>query len=133
LEQHRTEFENVGVNVVAVGLGEPKHAAFFGPRLAPSVTCLTSPTPESHLAFGIGRAGAESLLQPAMFSAAVRAAAGGHLQGKATGDTHVLSGTFVVDRAGIIRYAHYARFPGDDPRIEDLLRAAEALKSEVNA
>jgi hypothetical protein len=45
----------------------------------------------------------------------------------------VLSGTFVVDRAGMIRFAHYARFPGDDPQIEDILRAAEALRPEVHA
>jgi hypothetical protein len=133
LEQHRTEFENVGVDVAAVGLGEPKHAAFFGPRLAPSVTCLTRPTPEAHYAYGIGRAGVESLVQPVMFSAALKAAAGGHLQGKSTGDGRVLSGTFVIDQAGVIRFAHYARFPGDDPQTEDILHAAEALQAQVNA
>jgi hypothetical protein len=133
LEQHRIEFENAGVHVVAVGLGEPKHAALFGPRLAPSVTCLTRPTPEAHYAYGIGRAQGQNLIQPGMLSAAVKAAAGGHLQGKATGDARVLSGTFVIDHAGVIRFAHYARFPGDDPRIEDILRAAEALRTEVHA
>ena len=127
------EFENAGVHVVAVGLGEPRHAAFFGPRLAPSVTCLSHPTAEVHAAFGMGRAGAESVLQPGMFSAAVRATLNGHVQGKATGDTRVLSGTFVIDHAGVIRFVHYARFPGDDPRIEVILRAAEALRSEVFA
>jgi len=127
------EFESAGVHVVAVGLGEPKHAAVFGPRLAPSVTCLTRPTPEAHYAYGIGRAQGQNLIQPGMVSAAVKAAAGGHLQGKATGDARVLSGTFVVDQDGVIRFAHYARFPGDDPQIEELLRAAEALKPEVKA
>lgn len=127
------EFENAGLHVVAVGLGEPKHAAFFGPRLAPSITCLSRSTAEAHAAFGIGRAGAESVVQPGIFSAALRATLNGHVQGKATGDARVLSGTFVIDHAGVIRSAHYARFPGDDPRIEDILRAAEALRFEVNA
>jgi peroxiredoxin len=132
LEQHREEFENVGVNVVAVGLGEPKHAALFGPQLAPSVTCLTRSTPEAHSAYGIGRAGAQSLTQPGILSAALKATAGGHRQGRATGDTRVLSATFVIDRAGVVRFAHYARFPGDDPQIEDILRAAGDLKPEVH-
>ena len=123
----------MGVNVVAVGLGAPKHAALFGPQLAPSVTCLTRPTPEAHSAYGIGRAGALNLVQPGLLSAALKAAAGGHRQGKATGDPRVLSATFVIDRAGVVRFAHYARFPGDDPQIEDLLRAARALKPEVDA
>ena len=127
------EFENAGVHVVAVGLGEPRHAALFGPRLAPSVTCLSRPTAEAHAAFGIGRAGADRLVQPGMFSAALKATRNGHVQGKATGDPRVLSGTFVIDHTGVIRFAHYARFPGDDPRIEDILSAAEALRSEVTA
>jgi peroxiredoxin len=121
----------VGVNVVAVGLGEPKHAAHFGPRLAPSVTCLSRPTAEAHSAYGIGRAGADALIQPGLYAAALKAASGGHMQGKATGDARVLSGTFLVDASGTIRYAHYARFPGDDPQLEDLLRAAEAMHEEV--
>ena len=127
------EFENAGLHVVAVGLGERKHAALFGPRLAPSVTCLSRPTAEAHAAFGIGRAGAASVVQPGIFSAALRATLNGHVQGQATGDTRVLSGTFVIDHAGVIRFVHYARFPGDDPRIEGILRAAEALRSEVFA
>lgn len=121
----------MGVNLIAVGLGETKHAAYFGPRLAPSVTCLSRPTAEPHFAYGIGRAGVESLIQPGILTAALKASAKGHTQGRATGDTRVLSGTFLVDAEGFVRFAHYARFPGDDPRIEDLLRAAEALYEEA--
>lgn len=121
----------MGVNVVAVGLGEPKHAATFGPRLAPSVFCLSRATPEAHFAYGIGRASAVALAQPGQVAAAFRAASHGHMQGKATGDARVLSGTFLIDAGGTIRYAHYARFPGDDPGIPDLIQAAQALIDEV--
>lgn len=121
------EFESVSVNVVAVGLGESKHAAHFGPRLAPSVLCLSNSTPEAHFAFGIGRAGVDALLQPGLWTAALTATANGHIQGKATGDARILSGTFVIDTSGTVRFAHYARFPGDDPQIEDLLGAAATL------
>jgi peroxiredoxin len=133
LEQHHLRFEERGLNVVAVGLGEPKHAAYFGPRLAPSVACLSRATPEAHAAYGIGRLSLESLVQPGQVAAAVRAVAHGHMQGKATGDARVLSGTFLIDSTGVIRFAHYARFPGDDPAIDDILRAAQALQVEVNA
>jgi hypothetical protein len=123
----------MGVNLVAVGLGESKHAAHFGPRLAPGVTCLAHPTPEAHSAFGIGRAGADALLQPGLWTTALTATANGHVQGRATGDARTLSGTFVIDLSGMVRFAHYARFPGDDPKIEDLLRAAEALQEVETA
>lgn len=116
--------------MVAVGLGEPRHAAFFGPRLAPSVACLSHPTPAAHFAYGIGRADTDALLQPSLWTAALMATANGHRQGKATGDARILSGTFVIDATGVVRFAHYARFPGDDPEIEDLLRAAEALQEK---
>lgn len=119
--------------MVAVGLGEPKHAAFFGPRLAPSIVCLSRATPEAHAAYGIGRVSLEGLLQPAQATAALRALAHGHIQGRATGDSRVLSGTFLIDSTGVIRFAHYARFPGDDPAIDDILRAAAALPSEVKS
>jgi hypothetical protein len=133
LEQHRARFEKEGLKVVAMGLGEPKHAAYFGPRLAPSVACLSWATPEAHSAYGIGRASLGSLAQPGLAAAAVRAVAGGHVQGKATGDSRVLSGTFLIDSTGVIRFAHYARFPGDDPAIDDILAAAAALPSEVRS
>jgi len=119
--------------VVAVGLGEPKHAAYFGPRLAPSVACLSWTTPEAHAAFGIGRVSLGSLARPGLASAAVRATMHGHVQGRATGDTGVLSGTFLIDTTGVIRFAHYARFPGDDPAIDDILAAAAALPFEVRS
>ena len=121
----------MGVKVVAVGLGEPKHTAAFGPRLAPSATCLSRPTVEAHFAYGIGRAEADVLVQPGLYTAAFKAASHGHMQGKATGDARVLSGTFLVDSSGTIRFAHYARFPGDDPGIPDLIQAAQAMLDEV--
>jgi len=119
--------------VVAIGLGEPRHAAYFGPRLAPSVVCLSWATPEAHAAYGIGRASLGSLAQPGLAAAATRAIAGGHVQGKATGDARVLSGTFLIDTTGVIRFAHYARFPGDDPAIDDILAAAATISPEVGS
>jgi hypothetical protein len=119
--------------MVAVGIGEPKHAAYFGPRLAPNVTCLSLDTPRAHEAYGIGRIAVDSLLQPGLLAVAIRATAHGHVQGKATGDARVLSGTFLVDTTGTIRFAHYSRYPGDDPAIDDLLHASEALNLKVNS
>jgi hypothetical protein len=89
-------------------------------------------SPRAHAAYGIGRASIDALLQTGLVAAAIRATAHGHLQGKATGDAGVLSGTFLVDPTGTIRYAYYSRYPGDDPAIVDLLHAAEASHLEVN-
>lgn len=51
----------------------------------------------------------------------------GHMQGKATGDTQMLPGTFIVDVSGIIRYTHYSQHPGDEPQFADLIKVAHTL------
>jgi hypothetical protein len=114
--------------MVAVGIGEPKHAAYFGPRLAPNVMCLSLATPRAHEAYGIGRIAIDALLQPGLVAAAIRATAHGRVQGKATGDARVLSGTFLVDTTGTIRFAHYSRYPGDDPAIDEILEIARSAR-----
>lgn len=107
---------------MAVGLGQPKHARQFGDKLAPSVACITHEEPVLHAAYGIGRGNILRLIAPDAIKAGARAAAKGHAQGQATGDTQRLPGTFVVDSDGIVRYAHYGRYAGDHPDMPEILR-----------
>ncbi len=82
--------------------------------------------PVLHAAYGIGRANLLRLLAPDAIRAGARAAAEGHRQGEATGDTTRLPGTFIVDAGGIVRYAYYGRYAGDNPDLPELLRAWQA-------
>jgi len=111
-----------------VALGEPKHAERYCGKLAPSIDCYCNQAADVYEAYGLQRAGVSSLLNPGMAKATVRAAARGHVQGKATGDVKMLPGTFIVDTQGIIRYAYYSSHAGDHP---DLLELTE--KFSVNA
>lgn len=122
MELHREEIEAAGLRVVAVGLGQPKHARQFGDKLAPSVNCITNEEPELHAAFGIGRANLLRLLSPDALKAGARAASRGHTQGQATGDAQRLPGTFIVDVQGIVRYAHYGKHAGDNPDLSEVLQ-----------
>jgi hypothetical protein len=108
--------------VVAVGLGQPKHARRFGDRLAPSVECVTREEPALHAGYGIERGNVLRLMSPDAIRAGARAAARGHQQGQATGDQQRLPGTFIVDGDGVVRYAHYGRYAGDQPDLEALVR-----------
>jgi hypothetical protein len=94
-------------------LGQPKHAAQFGGKLAPSVLCLTNEEPDLYDAFGIGRGNPLRLIGPDALKAGARAASKGFSQGKSTGDTMRLTATFIVDREGIIRFVHYGKHAGD--------------------
>lgn len=124
LEQHRQELEDAGLRVVAVGLGEPKHARVWCPRLAPSHTCLCTPDGSAHAAYGLRRGTLGQAASLGTLRAGARALAAGQVQGKATGDQAMLSATFIIDAAGTIRWAYYSRHPGDDPSLEAIRSAA---------
>jgi hypothetical protein len=121
LELHREAIEDAGLRVVAVGLGQPKHARRFGDRLAPSVECITREEPALHAGYGIERGNALRLMAPDAIMAGARAASRGHQQGQATGDQQRLPGTFIVDAGGVIRFAHYGKHAGDNPDLPGVL------------
>jgi peroxiredoxin len=121
LELHREEIEAAGLRIVALGLGEPKHARQFGDKLAPNVDCLTNEEPTLHAAFGIERGNILRLMAPDAIRAGARAASRGHSQGQATGDAQRLPGTFIIDRGGVVRYAYYGKFAGDQPELAELV------------
>jgi peroxiredoxin len=121
LELHKDAIENAGLQVVAIGLGEPKHARRFGDTLAPSITCLTNEKPDLYDTYGIGRGNMLRLVAPDAIKAGARAASKGFTQGSATGDTLRLGATFIVDKQGIIQYAHYGKHAGDHPDLPKLV------------
>jgi peroxiredoxin len=121
LELHREAIEAAGLQVVAVGLGQPKHARRFGDKLAPSVACVTNEEPALHATYGVERGNVLRMVAPDAVLAGAKAAARGHTQGTATGDTQRLPGTFIVDAAGIVRYAYYGKHAGDNPDLDKLL------------
>ncbi|MDL1902302.1 hypothetical protein FBR02_16215 [Anaerolineae bacterium CFX9] len=118
-----------GLQLIAVGIGEPKHAVHFCGRLAPSLYCLTDKDAASYREYGLQEGDITQLLNPNVIMSATRAFARGHVGGRVTGNTRMLPGTFIVDRQGIIRYAYYGRDVADHPPIGDLLTAARAVQS----
>ena len=63
--------------------------------------------------------------------ASFKALLNGRIQGAATGDAHMLPGTFIVDSKGIVRYAYYSKYAGDDPTIESLIQQASTIGQAV--
>jgi len=128
LEQHHAELQAAGVQLAAVGLGEPKHAQRYCGQLAPNVTCVVNVTKEAYTAFGIARGNLTQLAGPSVILNAAKATAQGFTQGLATGDTHMIGGTFVIDQHGIIRFAHYDAHAGDHPEFSEIFRAVKELQ-----
>jgi len=134
LQARASDLAQAGLSVVAVGLGEPRHAQRLGRRHAPDITVLAAPTADSYAAFGIVRAGLKQLLSPRTVAAGTRAALRGNIQTQATGDQQMIGGAFVVDRSGKVRFAHYDAFPGDKPDLDRIQELARQLTGgEVRA
>lgn len=114
-----------------MGLGEPKHALHYCGSLAPSLQCLVSETNNPYYSFGFHRGtNAEAFTNAFNIAkATAKAFRNGHVQGQTTGDIQLLGGTFIVDRTGIVRYAYYNRYAGDDPEIGDLIALGHQLGS----
>ena len=116
--------------MLAVGLGEAKHAERYCGKLAPSQTCFASTSNDPYYAWGVYQFTAKDILVNGikLLAASQKARANGQTQGEATGDIAMSSGTFIVDAAGIVRYAYYSKFAGDDPDIDALIQVARTLE-----
>jgi peroxiredoxin len=112
-----------GLKVVAIGLGEPKHARRYCGKLAPSINCYANEKPDLNFVYGLQRASLRELaLSPSALKAGRRAYTAGFRQGQSTGDTMMKPGTFIVDTEGIIRYTYYSKNAGDHPLIADIVQ-----------
>ena len=127
------ELKAAGLQLVALGLGRPEHAERYCGELAPGHTCFADSTNDAYYAWGLRQGTLTEALANSVniLRASLRATANGQRQGSATGDTHMLPGTFIVDTKGVIRYAYYGKYAGDDPAIAELAAVGWALKQSA--
>ncbi len=128
LRDHREDLERAGGRVVLIGLGGPRRAGAFCREHGLAFACLSDPTRSAHEAYGLVR-GVGRTLAPRNLGRFIglnrRAETRQH---RAGGDVWQQGGMFVVDRAGMVRYAHRNEDPGDHAPIDEVIAAlAEAL------
>ncbi|MDX2159855.1 MAG: hypothetical protein SF162_00880 [bacterium] len=130
MEQHHQEIENAGLAIKAIAVGEPKHAARYCPDLIPHAECYPAGLFPGKLygTFGM-QTTLKMLLNPNTAAEGAKASAeyGG---GMLVGDPTTQPATFIIDPAGIVRYAYYAPTIYEHPSIADILKAAATLKSD---
>ena len=118
-----------GLHVLAVGLGEPKHARRYCGKLAPSIDCITNEKTSMHRRYGLEELSVFSIAKPGLIAAGVRAGKNGHMQGKSTGNVKMLPGTFIIDQSGIVRAAYYSDHAGDHPNLTKLIESANLVSA----
>lgn len=118
------------MQILNVGLGRPEHAERYCGKLAPSLMCFAATDNQPYNAFGLQRANMVEMLKTGigLARASINAMRAGYSQGESTGDVQMMPGTFIIDGAGIIHYAYYSQYAGDDPDIGQLLEATRRLE-----
>jgi peroxiredoxin len=128
----RDRYDEFSIPVVTIGLGTAADAAGMRDWLKIPFPIFAAATTEPYAAWGLGRATSAKVLNPGVITSGIRALSKGARQGKATGDTMQLPGSFLVDQAGVIRWAHPGNHPGDIASVDELLKAiAETLTPSV--
>ena len=128
MRHHKDAFEQLGAQVVLVGLGSVEETAAFKKRFDVPFVMIADPEKQLFGAFHLKRASAASLLSAGMVAKGLVAISKGHHMGIPQGDVRQLPGIFIIDTDGRIRFSHYAKGPADHPRPEVLL---ERLRTEV--
>lgn len=133
MEQHQPELKNVGLQVVAIAQGEPKHAQRYCGKIAPSVDCLIRNDTTVYKQYGLSRMGLKELTHPRNITSGIRLMQNGVQFGQVIGDPAMMPGTFLIDTHGVVQFAYYSQHMGDHLSFKTLIETANRMKARNNA
>ncbi len=107
--------------------GGPQQAQELCDRFEVPFPCLADPQRQGYKAFGLKRGSLWEVIGPAAVVRGLQAARKGHHIEKVVGDAFQMPGTFIIDGAGTIRYARYARHSGDHPPASEVIEALKQI------
>lgn len=126
----RDEYERfieAGGQVAVVTMGQPDQARKFREYYKLPFVLLSDPDQAAYRAFHVPRGGILSVAGPGMWAAGAQSFFK-HGVGAIVGDPYQLPGSFVIDRAGKIAFAHRGKSSADVPTNDELVAALEGLK-----
>jgi peroxiredoxin len=126
LDQAHDEIRSAGGEVLCVFQYRAEPTRNFCRQREVDLECLGDPEKKGYDAVGLERGGMKELASPRVALGALRAARKGQLPGIPEGDTALMPATFVVDRQGRVRFAHYNADQSDNPATEPILEALRA-------
>jgi hypothetical protein len=126
VQLHRAHgrFEEAGLGLVLIGMGTPRHAAWFRRKYAPSLRVLADERRASYRAAALRVGTMSELVGPRSVAGGVRhALRSGVVQGRPVGNPAQLGGALVVGPDGEVVFAHRARNAADSVEPAALLAA----------
>lgn len=119
-------FEEAGGRVAVVTMGTPEQVASFFRDLPVTIVCLADPQQQAYRAYGLRQGGWWQIAGPRVWLPSIRALVRGGV-GRPVGDVRQLPGTFVIDRAGLVRFAHRPDNQADRPSHEQIVAVLKSL------
>jgi hypothetical protein len=128
MSQHRSEFEEAGAILVAIGNGSALMARDFQERFEVKIPVYTDPSRRSYELAGLKRSAL--FFGPRTMKRGRRAKAAGFRQGKVAGDPWQQGGDIIISPAGEMLYARVSDGPGDHAPIDELIATLRGYVEE---
>jgi peroxiredoxin len=132
LRDDRERFERSGATISLIGLGLHTRAQLFCDERHVPFECLSDPSQEAYRAYGLERGNNRQLFGPQLILRYARALLTRDVEvARLSGDDYrQMPGVFVIDRSGVVRYAHRNRDVADNPPNDELLDVLAAIRSK---
>lgn len=123
---HAAQFAQLQTQIVTISfVGEPFVSAWLTETQSPFEMMVDEPR-ALYKGYGLGQSALRAWGVRNLWYYAKALASGRKTKGK-RGDTHPLGGNFIIDTAGLVRYAHPSRDPTDRPSVNDLTEVLKRL------
>ena len=129
LQQISAEIRQAGTHVVLISVNRPEetHRFCLSRNLGGHFTCLSDPARESYMRYGLSRVSSPHLLTPHVLSRGIQAVLHGHFTTIPKADPLQLPGIFLVNKSGVVKYAHRNRDASDNPSNREIMDAINSL------
>ena len=121
-----SRFVDAGGEVAVITMGTTEQTTAFREQHRLPFLCLADPDRTAYEAYRVPRGTASQVAGPSVWAGGLKALVRAGF-GRPVGDVSQLHGAFVIDTAGIVRYAHLPRHTADLPSNDELIAELEAL------
>ncbi len=119
-------YRDAGAELIVATMGDVEETDRFRRKFDAPFTFLADSEQTAYRAYGLDRGTLGQIAGPRVWLPAIKALARGGT-GKPVGDILQMPGTFVIDREGIVRLAHYPKHQADRPRPDDVVGVLEGI------
>ncbi|HKN94056.1 MAG TPA: peroxiredoxin-like family protein [Thermoleophilaceae bacterium] len=141
IHNHRHEFAEADVELAMIGFGPPEHAREFLQKQNVDLRLLLDPDRKVYELAGAKVATLKEVIGPLQIWRGLVATIGSRIrqgsiavnQGVIRTHAAQLGGALVIAPDGSVRYAYLSEQSGDNPRAQEVLAAARAIRPHLNS